>query len=360
MILVALVVIFSRMPKNRILNAAIFGAGWVAGEHAKAYQKCERTRLVAVGSRKLESAEKCAQAAGVPDAFVTTSFDEILKRPDVDIVSITTPPDLHPDLTMRAARAGKHICLEKPIAMDWKSCLAMQKEVNKAKVKSVVSFVLHWNPSLMNTRTLIDKGAIGRPYYIEVDYWHGMKKWYPQYPWSVTKKQGGSSLLSAGCHAIDAMRWFAGVDNDVVEVMAMSTPHKGTNKDWEYDTSIAVICKFADGTIGKCASILDCTMPYQFNIDVIGTRGTIRDNRVWSEELYPGQTGWAVTPTILPDSGDVAHHPFTGQIGALAAAILDNKPVLPDINDALKTHELIFAADESARTGKPVRLPLKK
>src|SRR2546430_17660896 len=102
--------------KDKILGAAIFGAGWVAGEHAKAYQKCPRTRLVAVGSRKEESARKCAVAAGEPDAFITTDFDAILKRPDVDLISITTPPDIHPELTIKAARAGKHICLEKPIA----------------------------------------------------------------------------------------------------------------------------------------------------------------------------------------------------------------------------------------------------
>src|SRR3954451_20087566 len=90
---------------SKVLGAAIFGAGWVAGEHARAYQKCERTRLVAVGSRKAESARKCAEYAGVPDAFVTTDFDALLKRPDVDVVSITTPPDSHPELTVRAARA---------------------------------------------------------------------------------------------------------------------------------------------------------------------------------------------------------------------------------------------------------------
>jgi predicted dehydrogenase len=101
-------------------------------------------------------------------------------------------------------------------------------------------------------------------------------------------------------------------------------------------------------------------MPYQFNIDVVGTKGTIRDNRVWSETLFPGQTGWSTVPTILPDSGDVAHHPFNGQIEAFAAAILDGKPVLPDINDAIKTHELIFAADRSAETGKTVKLPLER
>jgi predicted dehydrogenase len=343
--------------QGKVLGAAIFGAGWVAGEHAKAYQASPRTRLVAVGSRKLESAKKCAEYAGARDAFVTSDFDALLARPEVDLVSITTPPDLHAELAIRAARAGKHICLEKPIALDWQSCLDIQKAVRDAKVQSVVCFVLHWNPSLMNTRRLIDSGAIGTPYYIEVDYWHGMKKWYPQYPWSVTKKQGGSSLLSAGCHAIDAMRWFAGVDNDVVEVTAMNVKHTGDNADWEYDPTTVVMVRFKNGAVGKCASILDCKMPYQFNIDVVGDKGTIRDNRLWSETLLPGQTGWSVTPTVLPDSGDVTHHPFTGQVEDFAAAILDGKKILPDIDDAVKTHEVIFAAERAAETGKAVKLP---
>ena len=345
---------------NRKLGAAIFGAGWVAGEHARAYQACARTKLVAVGSRKEESARKCAEYAGVKDAFITTDFDALLRRPDVDVISITTPPDIHPQLTIKAARAGKHVCIEKPIALDWKNALEMQKAVKESGVKTIVSFCLHWNPSLLNTRNLIEQGAIGKPYYIEVDYWHGMKTWYPQYPWSVKKPQGGSSLLSAGCHALDAMRWFAGNDNAIQEVTAYSTPHHGESKDWGYNPTIVLICKFASGAIGKTASILDCKMPYQFNIDVVGTKGTIRDNRVWSETLFPGQTGWSTVPTILPDSGDVAHHPFNGQIEAFVAGILDGKPVLPDINDAIKTHELIFAADRSAEMGKPVKLPLER
>ncbi|MEO6434367.1 MAG: Gfo/Idh/MocA family oxidoreductase, partial [Tepidisphaeraceae bacterium] len=345
--------------QNKVLGAAIFGAGWVAGEHAKAYQACPRTRLVAVGSRKLASAQKCAAYADAANAFTTTSFDALLEHPEVDVISITTPPDLHADLVIRAAKADKHVCIEKPLALDWQSCLEMQKAVRAAGVKSIVSFCLHWNPSLMNTRRLIDSGAVGTPYYVEVDYWHGMKTWYPQYPWAVTKKQGGSSLLSAGCHAIDAMRWFAGVENDIVEVSAYNVPHRGESKDWEYDPTTLLICRFKNGAVGKCASILDCKMPYQFNVDVVGTAGTIRDNRLWSETLLPGQTGWNTTPTILPDSGDVAHHPFNGQMEALAAGILDGVPILPDLDDAIKTHAVIFAADKSAETGRPVTLPLR-
>ena len=158
------------------------------------------------------------------------------------------------------------------------------------------------------------------------------------------------------------MRWFASgpAGNEVVEVFAYNVPHMGDNPDWGYDPTTVMVCKFKDGTVGKTASILDCKMPYQFNVDVVGTKGTIRDNRLWSETLLPGQTNWAAVPTILPDSGDVTHHPFNGQIEAFVAGILDGKAVLPDLDDAVKTHEILFAADRSAETGKPVKLPLER
>jgi predicted dehydrogenase len=334
---------------DKVLGAAIFGAGWVAGEHAKAYNACGRTKLVAVGSRTEKSARALADKAGVSEAFVTTDFDALLQRPDVDIVSITTPPEQHAELTIKAARAGKHVVIEKPIALEWNDVLEMQRVITESGVKSIVSFVLHWNPSLMNAKSLIEKGAIGKPYYIEVDYWHG-----------TTKNRQGSSLLAAGGHAVDALRWFAGVDNEVVEVYTQTVAKLGHDPNWNFDPTAIFIATFADGTVGKVSSALDCIMPYSFNVEILGTRGTIRDNRVWSKDLFPGQQDWVTIPTVLPDSGDVSHHPFSGQIEALVADILDGVPCLPDINDAVKTHELIFAADRSAATGQPVKLPLER
>ena len=149
-------------------------------------------------------------------------------------------------------------------------------------------------------------------------------------------------------------------DNAVTEVTALSVPHQGDNPDWGYDPTVVFLCKFADGTAGKVASILDCEMPYQFNVNVVGTKGTIRGHGGLITELFPGQTDWAVVPTILPDSGDVTHHPFSGQMEAFVAGILDDAPILPDLDDAVKTHEIIFAADRSAATGQPVRLPLER
>ncbi len=101
-------------------------------------------------------------------------------------------------------------------------------------------------------------------------------------------------------------------------------------------------------------------MPYTLNIDVAGTAGAIRDNRVWSKELLPGQTDWAVFPTILPTSGDVHHHPFDGEINHFVECIRQGSESHCNIADAYQTHELCLAIDQSIELGgRPVKLPLE-
>ena len=94
------------------------------------------------------------------------------------------------------------------------------------------------------------------------------------------------------------------------------------------------------------------------NINLVGTHGTIRNNLIYSKKKYPGQTGWTNVPTILPDSGDVRHHPFTLEAMHLLDCILSNKESHVSVADAYKTHEACFAADLSGQEGRPVALPL--
>jgi predicted dehydrogenase len=105
-------------------------------------------------------------------------------------------------------------------------------------------------------------------------------------------------------------------------------------------------------------SCIECTQPYVFSINLVGTRGTIRNNLIYSKNKYPGQTSWTQVPTILPDSGDVTHHPFTYEVAHLIDCILNNKESHCNAADAYKTHELCFAADLSGKEGRPVKLPM--
>lgn len=339
------------------LGVGIVGTGWVAAEHIKAFKNNPRTRVVALCSRTTESARAKAAECGI-HVDICRNYDEMLARRDIQIISICSPPDAHSKQAIAAAKAGKHIVMEKPVAMNLSELKAIRAAVKKARVKTITSFVLRWNPLFTTIRALLDDGAIGRIFYAEVDYFHGVGPWYKQYRWNITKKSGGSSLLSAGCHAVDALLWFVG--EKPTEVTALS--HKagdGVFAPYEYDPTQLTVVRFKNGAIGKCASVLECRHPYTFNILLVGEKGTIRNNQIYSTKKYPGQTGWATIPTILPDSGDVTHHPFQGEMDEFVDCILNKREPQTGTDNSFATHEVVFAADLSAQKGGvKVKLPL--
>ena len=99
-------------------------------------------------------------------------------------------------------------------------------------------------------------------------------------------------------------------------------------------------------------------MPYVYRVMLFGDQGTIRDNQVFTTN-WPGQKDWAEIPTVLPSSGDVEHHPFQGELDHFVECIQQGKESHCNVADAVKTHEICIAADRSAASGKPVKLPLR-
>jgi len=338
------------------LGVAIHGVGQVARAHAASWMKNPHAEIVSISSRQAESARRLVEELRI-DCTVGADYDAVLADPRVDIVNISGPNHVHTPQGIAAAEAGKHLLMEKPMSLTPEENRALRDAVARAGVKSVVSFVLRWNPLFRNLKSLLASGAIGELFYVEVDYWHGISPtWYRGWEWAHTRKTGGSTMLLGGCHAADAMRWFAG--EEVVEVSAFANNKKGL---FEYDANVVAAVKFQSGTIGKTSALFDGEMPYTFNIDLAGTEGTLRDNRLWSKRLLPGQTGWSELPTILPDSADVHHHPFDAQIDHFVACILEDRESHCNIADAYHTHELCLAIDRSiAAGGRPVRLPLEE
>ncbi|MBI3117941.1 MAG: Gfo/Idh/MocA family oxidoreductase, partial [Candidatus Hydrogenedentes bacterium] len=238
---------------------------------------------------------------------------------------------------------------EKPVALTMGEVRRQQEAVQRAGVKTVVSFVLHWNPLLQTIDHLIEQGAFGNIFMVEVDYFHRI--WCDPGHWLGTKQQGGTSMLAAGCHAVDALRWFA--RSEAVEVAAYGVQTENPN---EYPGTTTAVIKFADGKVGRTTSCFDARMPYVFNIGIYGTAGSLRNDQLYAPKLFPGQNGFLRLPCILPDSGDVTHHPFQGEVTHFLDCILEDKSPFPDLDDAAKTMALCIAADNSAEEGKPIRL----
>ena len=147
----------------------------------------------------------------------------------------------------------------------------------------------------------------------------------------------------------DALRWFA--RSPVEEVSAFQTR---TDNPAEYPGTISINMKFKDGKIERSTTTFDAKMPYRFNIGICGSEGTLRNNEIFAPKLFPGQNDFMKIPCILPDSGDVTHHPFQGEVSHFLDCIIDDLKPYPDLDDAAKTQAVCFAADRSAESGRPV------
>jgi predicted dehydrogenase len=189
-----------------------------------------------------------------------------------------------------------------------------------------------------------------------VDYYHGIGPWYGQFRWAAGKEQGGSSLLSAGCHALDALLLCLG--DDVAEVTSyQSKSQNPLFSPYEFPGTSVTILKFHSGSAGKCTSCIDCLQPYYFHIHLVGSKGSLLDNKFYSAELGTDKSAWSTLGVKMLDSGDVSDHPYRTQFEAFFNA-LDQGVEMPltNLDTAVKSPEAIFAADRSATLGRPVQL----
>jgi predicted dehydrogenase len=280
----------------------------------------------------------------------------MLKDKEIDVVSVCSYPYQHKDHAVAAAQAGKHLIIEKPLALSWEDCQAIDKAVKAAGIKSCVCFECRYSSQFLTTKAVIDQGLLGDLHYGEIDYYHGLGPWYGQYRWNIKKEAGGSSLLTAGCHALDALLLCMG--DDVSEVTSYDTSSRSkVFEDYEYTTSSVTILKFKSGRIGKCAAIVDCLQPYYFHTHLCGSEGSLLDNKFHSMKLATNKASWSTLSMKMLDSGDVADHPYHTQFIQFFKSLEKGVEMpLTSLKDAMRTHEIMFAADQSAATGKSVRL----
>ena len=337
----------------RTLGVGILGAGYVAGEHIRAYGNNPHSYVAAIASRTLDKARARAGEFGL-DVPVYAERDALLANPEVRIVSVCTPNNCHAEDVAAAAAAGKHILIEKPPAIEVDGLRKMRDAVRRAGVKTLVGFVLRWNPYLLTVKRLLEDGVLGRVVLAQLDYWHHISRddQLPMYHWLVRRETGGSIFLAGGSHAVDAVRWL--LDDEVVEVTAYSGRPAG---DYEYAPTTVALLKLAGGAIAKVSACVEAYTPYVFNVELLGDMGSIRNEKLYTRKL-PGQRSWATVPANMPDSGDVSHHPFQGEIDHFLECIVNDVESPLNLESGVKTTEVCLAADISAAEGRPVRLPL--
>ena len=337
-------------------NVAVIGYSWAATAHIEALKGIRQAQVTDVcSSRPLDAAELSERHA--TPIRTHTDLAAMLAHPDIHVVDITGYPNQHAQHFIAAARAGKHAIIEKPLAIEWNEIREMKKAADETGVKVCVCFECRFSSQFLATKSIIDSGVLGRLHYGEVDYYHGIGPWYGQYRWNIKRHQGGSALLTAGCHALDALLLCMG--SEVEEVTSYATQSENPIfAAYEYRTSSTTILKFRNGAIGKSAAIVDCLQPYYFHTHLVGSEGSILDNKFHSQRLAGlNRHAWSQLSMRMLDSGDVADHPYQTQFQAFFDALdaAEDMP-LTSFRDAFTTHRVIAAADTSAAEGRPVKL----
>lgn len=326
------------------LKMGLVGCGGISAAHARGYQSLAGlVRVTAVCDMDPERAATRARELGAERIY--TTLDELLAESGVDAVDLCLPHREHAPATERAARAGKHVLVEKPIAPSLEEADRMIAAARVAGITLMVAHNQRYHPQHVRIRELLDEGAIGRVYCGRAD--HNMDFEPPRGHFIYNRHAaGGGALIGYGVHRIDLLRWYIG---EVAEVAHFQT-HEGAR--FEGEASGVTILKFENGAIGEVAvNWMVRNAPWMDMLWLYGERGSIHN--VGALRLDSGLRPGGPTEVDVPP-GD----PFAEQIRHFARCVLDGREPLTNGPEARRTLEVVVAAYRSAETGSVVKLPL--
>lgn len=313
------------------------------------------TRLVAIYSRDRERAEAFAQRHGALAAY--DSYEDLLRDPRVDVVCIASPNHLHAPQTIQAAQAGKHILVEKPMALTVEEALEMVRVCRARGVGLGVGFRMRHHPGVGEACRIIQDGTLGTIALAQAQWASGVRgRVYPpprkglQEWWDHPEMVGAGSMMGTGVHCVDLLRYLLG--QEVVEVAALTD---GQTEERPLEQLGTILLRFSDGAIGMvCCSR---RLPDSRNDAVIyGSLGRLTLARFLSTILQ-GQlevVSDTVNTTTSYPTDEVGM--YTRQVEAFNEAIQKGEEPSASGVDGLRVVQVTVAFVESARTGRRVRL----
>lgn len=330
----------------RKLGVAVIGCGFIGGVHLRAWRKVEGADLVAVVDLIEGRAKKAAEDFKVPHRF--TDYTKALEMEGVDIVDICTPTYTHAEIAIAASKSGKHVLVEKPIALRLRDADEMIRTAKNAGVKFMVAHCLRFWPEYVEAKRLVESGAVGEPRIARAYRQSPFPEWAL---WHKDRRLSGGVFVDMSIHDVDFLRWALG---EVEEVFARGGTLK-TADSTSHDYTHALL-KFASGAIAYVEGswIQPAGFPFTTYLEIVGTRGmlTVDNHSPAALRVYgPGAPPAAFTP-FEDDAYDREVRHF------YECVVKDLEPAVPG-EEARRTLEVVLAALKSVDEGRPVRLPLE-
>ena len=334
---------------------AIVGCGTIAPFHAQAIQHADGAALVAVASRRPEQARIFAEERGI--AWAPT-VDDLLRRADVDVVTICTPSGLHAEMAIAAALAGKHVVVEKPIAVTLAQADAMIEVCRQAGRSLAVISQLRFAPDVQEVQAAIAAGRLGRLLAADLSMkYFRSQAYYDSAEWRGTwAMDGGGALMNQGIHGIDLLLHLAGAARTIFGY----TRTLARRIDVE-DTAVAV-AELAGGCLATIIGTTSVVPGHPRRLALHGEHGTIAlvETRIaqWEIEGEPTRaaSGAAVAASAAQSPTAIGHQEFQAQYQAIVVSLQEHRKPPVEPTEARRALATVLAIYESSRSGRPVGL----
>jgi len=327
------------------MKVAVLGCGGLGRIHASIYANMHDVELTGVCDIVQDLAEDAARMTGAT-AYLT--FEDMLEQAEFDVISIALPSYLHKEYTIRAAKAGKHVVSEKPIALNLEDAEQMIRSCEENGVRLFVGHVVRFFPDYINMKQALDEGKLGRACVAHASRIGGhpgaTKAWYNE------MDQSGGVMVDLMIHDLDFLRWSLGEVKTVY----------GLNRREDQQDYALVTLQFESGAVANVEANWGFPGPFQTKAEIAGSAGIIQANSMKSSSLQihkaPSASGASSFVTVPESPG--FHSPYELELVHFIECIRTGAEPIVTARDAYKALELALAAIESVRTGQAIHLPL--
>lgn len=349
----------------RTIRVGLIGTKFITTIHAEALRSVPGVEIFAVAGRTPGTAKTFAQPRGIPHAV--DDYLQLLAMPEIDIVVLGCPNDLHCEVTVAAAQAGKHVICEKPLAMNLAEADRMIAACKAANVKLMYAEELCFTPKYVRLKKLVDDGALGKINLVKQAEKHDgpHAEWF----WDVSRS-GGGVTLDMGCHGIEFARWIlsgpAGRDKPAITAVYADMQTSVHQEKTKGDDNAILILNFENGATALIEESWSKLGGMDDRAEVYGSDGVafadvLRGNSIhtysrrgydYAVEKAGSTAGWSFT--IYEE---VWNYGFPQEMAHFIECVRDDKEPLETGADGKAVLEAIFAAYASAGLGKKIPLP---
>jgi predicted dehydrogenase len=312
------------------LRVGVIGVGWGSMVQVPAFRAAGGYEVAALCSRRAERAAEAGARLGIED--VSTDWEQFVRRPDLDIISVCTPTDLHREQVLGAIGAGKHVLCEKPVALDTVQAAEMADAADAAGVATAVCFENRWGREKLAVWRQIGDGLLGSPYFARVaiaaDYFHPSRPLMSE--WMYRLADGGGYLLGMASHDIDYLYCLFGVPEAVCADVRATIPRRtradGSEFAADADDTASVLLRWSSG-VGASISLTTVGLHTgsRYRFEAFGSGGTADiDGTVFGGTVRAGRAGEAgLREVALSDEAvsDPSAIPATGRRSAPIRAL---------------------------------------